>query len=315
MQQGTVLTGPVRVASRLTRVLTPSRRRAIFHGLVLGGWLFVVLNIPRFIEAGLPGRDAITYWIVDPANPYRGNYGAIEFFPYSPPAALVSSLLAALPWPVFLVAWWGVLLGVLAWIGGSWRSLIVLLAIPPVFLDVLYGNIHVLLAAAVVLGFRWPVAWSFVLLTKITPGIGLLWFAIRREWRALILAGAATIVISGAAFLVAPGLWTQWFGALTAAQAREIPWGHAIAVPLPLRLAVAVPLVAWGAWTNRRWTVPVGATLALPVLWTAGLAMLVAVVAVRRDRLSVEPTENALEAAARSRDLPSAEARVGAAQP
>ena len=28
---------------------------------------------------------------------------------------------------------------------------------------------------------RWPAAWAFVLLTKMTPGIGLLWFAFRRD--------------------------------------------------------------------------------------------------------------------------------------
>ena len=34
------------------------------------------------------------------------------------------------------------------------------------------GNIHLLLAAAIVLGFRWPATWSLVLLTKVTPVSG-----------------------------------------------------------------------------------------------------------------------------------------------
>jgi hypothetical protein len=54
------------------------------------------------------------------------------------------------------------------------------------------GNIEVLVALAVVLGFRWPAAWSFILLTKITPGVGLLWFAVRREWRSLAIVAVAT---------------------------------------------------------------------------------------------------------------------------
>ena len=41
---------------------------------------------------------------------------------------------------------------------------------------------------AIVLGFRWPFTWAFVLLTKVTPGVGLLWFAVRREWRSLAIA-------------------------------------------------------------------------------------------------------------------------------
>ena len=40
------------------------------------------------------------------------------------------------------------------------------------------GNIR-LLGVAAVIGFRRP-PWSFVILTKVTPGIGLLWFVVRR---------------------------------------------------------------------------------------------------------------------------------------
>ena len=282
--------------SRMARVLTPGRRRALFHGLVLAGWLFVFLNIPKFIATGLPGRDAIAYWSVDLANPYAGGLDTFGYFPYSPPAAQIASLFHLLPWPVFIGLWWTMLLGVLAWIGGGLRSLIVLLAIPPVFLEVLYGNIHILLAAAVVLGFRWPAAWSFVLLTKVTPGIGLLWFAVRREWRALIVAVGATLAIAGVSFAMVPDLWWQWFGSLTSAQSVPVPWGHAIAVALPIRLAIAIPLVLWGAWTDRRWTVAVAATLALPVLWTAGLSMLVAVVALRRDEAAESRKTSAVTA-------------------
>ena len=49
-----------------------------------------------------------------------------------------------------------------------------------------------------------------------------------------------------------------------------------IALPLLLRLPAAVILVVWGARTNRPWTLPTAAMLALPVLWLVGLAMLTA---------------------------------------
>ena len=68
------------------------------------------------------------------------------------------------------------------------------LAFFPVASELYHGNIDLILAAAIVAGFRWPVAWAVVLHTKLTPGIGLLWFAVRREWRPLLIAGAATIV-------------------------------------------------------------------------------------------------------------------------
>lgn len=55
------------------------------------------------------------------------------------------------------------------------------IAFPLVTEDVVRGNIHTLLAIATVLGFRHPAAWTAVLLTKVTPGVGLVWFAVRRE--------------------------------------------------------------------------------------------------------------------------------------
>ncbi len=63
-----------------------------------------------------------------------------------------------------------------------------MLAFPPVALELYHGNVHLLMAAAIVLGFRYPVGWSFLLLTKVTPGVGLIWFAVRREWRPLLIA-------------------------------------------------------------------------------------------------------------------------------
>jgi hypothetical protein len=44
-----------------------------------------------------------------------------------------------------------------------------------------------------------------------------------------------------------------------------------------VRLPLAVAVVAWGALTDRRWTVPVAAFLALPVIWPSGFALLAAV--------------------------------------
>jgi hypothetical protein len=36
----------------------------------------------------------------------------------------------------------------------------------------------------------------------------------------------------------------------------------------------------WGALTDRRWTVPLAATLALPVLWVSGFAICAAMASV-----------------------------------
>jgi len=142
------------------------------------------------------------------------------------------------------------------------------------------GNIHLLLAAAMVLGFRWPATWALVLLTKITPGIGLLWFAVRGEWRQLAIALGATAAIVAVSFATMPDAWFQWVGVLTRIAGRDGTWA-AVPVPFLVRLPFAVALVVWGARTNRRWTVPVAGMLALPALWYGGLTMLLAVIALR----------------------------------
>ena len=48
--------------------------------------------------------------------------------------------------------------------------LLALLAIPFVAVDLYHGNLHLLIAAAIVLGFRYPAAWGFVVLTVVGCG-------------------------------------------------------------------------------------------------------------------------------------------------
>ena len=120
-----------------------------------------------------------------------------------------------------------------------------------------------------VIGFRKPAAWSFVLLTKVTPGIGLLWFVARREWRNLTIALGATALIVGISFVIAPGLWLEWPRSILAVQGRPAP------VVTVARVLAAALLVIWGARTNRPWTVIVAGTLALAWLDLKTTALLV----------------------------------------
>ena len=59
------------------------------------------------------------------------------------------------------------------------------LLLPPVAAEINAANINFPMGLAIVAAFRWPALWAFPLLTKVTPGVGVLWFAVRREWRAL----------------------------------------------------------------------------------------------------------------------------------
>jgi hypothetical protein len=145
----------------------------------------------------------------------------------------------------------------------------------------LIGNPQAIVAAAIVIGFRWPAAWAFVLLTKIGPGVGLLWFAVRGEWRNLAIAVGTTAAIVAVSVAVAPGMWVEFtrFAVSNAGVAPPVP---VVPIPLFVRLPMSIALIVWGARTDRRWTVPIAAgwaSLALYewsalVIWLAALPLL-----------------------------------------
>lgn len=235
----------------------------------------VILLIPG------TGWDAHVYWSASLAHPYissmAGAAGAPGAYLYSPVFRQMLEPLAILPWPVFHALWLALLIGLILLLTGPLA--IAVLLNPIMLIELAAGNIHVLLATAIVLGFRYPAAWAFVLLTKVTPAVGLLWFLVRREWRSLATVAIATAAVCGVSLALAPGLWVEWIQSLV--RNASIPasdYSGGILGPLTLRGPVAVLIVTWGALTDRRWTVPVAATLALPLLAYINLAMLVALV-------------------------------------
>jgi hypothetical protein len=68
-----------------------------------------------------------------------------------------------------------------------------------------------------------------------------------------------------------PALWGEWLTSLTVNAA--IPADLSLPPPLYVRLPIAAALVAWGARTDRAWTVGIAAMLSLPLLWPHGLAV------------------------------------------
>ena len=227
------------------------------------------------------GWDAHVYWSASLSHPYvatlAGAAGAPGAYLYSPVFRQVLEPLALLPWPVFHALWLALLIGLILLLTGPLA--IVVLLNPIMLIELAAGNIHVLLATAIVLGFRYPATWAFVLLTKVTPGVGVLWFLVRREWRKLAAVALGTLVVSGISFALAPGLWVEWIQSLV--RNASIPasdYTGAIFGPLWLRGPLAAVIVAWGALTDRRWAVPVAATLAIPLLAYFNLSLLVALV-------------------------------------
>jgi hypothetical protein len=222
------------------------------------------------------GMDARCYWVPTLADPYlHSNWLDQIAYPYSPAFLQVLQPIRVLPWQAFMAVWAAILMAAMTYLTGP-RLILLGLAFFGL-MEIWGGNVELLVALAIVLGFRWPAAWSFVLLTKITPGVGLLWFAVRREWRSLAIVAGATGAIAAASYALMPDAWHAWIQVLrdNAGKGGTGTWA-AVPIPFVVRLPFAVVLVVWGARTNRRWTVPVSAMLALPALWYGGLSIMLA---------------------------------------
>ena len=290
-------------AGRFVELGSAGRVRALRDGLVLVGLLFLgYLFAVVAPQVATVGFDAFSYWNIDPAQPYAISTGHLGAFPYSPVLLRAFSLAGGLSWPAFWWLWTAVLVATAAWLGGR-RWWLAVFAFPPVASELYHGNLNLLIAAGIALGFRYPAAWAFVLLSKVTPGVGLVWFAVRREWRSLAVALGVAGAIAAASLLLDADLWRQWLDQQLVVSLRDPIDQSQIAIPLLLRLPVAAVIVAWGGLTNRRWTVPLAAALALPVLWFSGFAILAAIPAIARAELAPRPDRTApavpLAAAAR----------------
>jgi hypothetical protein len=226
--------------------------------------------------------DAYAYWTTRDGSFYdTATTGRIGAYLYSPAFAQILTPLVWLPLAIF-TALWTALNGATLWFLVRRRALPSLLFLPIAF-EIISGNVHLLYAAAIVLGFRWPAAWALMFLTKVTPGVGVVWFLVRRDWRSLAIALGATAAIAAASYLLDSAQWTRWLDLLRtdvsgagAASFNTVGWYAPIA--LAPRLVAAVALVAFAARTDRRWLLPVGVVLAMPVLWLNSLAVLAACV-------------------------------------
>jgi hypothetical protein len=223
------------------------------------------------------GQDARCYYQATLADPYlHSEWNDPIAYVYSPAFLQLVTPLTQLPWQAFMAVWTALLIASVRFLTGP-GLLAAGLLFPFTAMEVAGGNVSLLLGVAIVVGFRWPWAWSLVLLTKITPGIGLLWFAVRGEWRHLVVALGATALVVAVSGAMLPQQWRDWVDVIVANAGKGGTWAS-VPVPLWIRLPVAIAVVVWGARTDRAWAVPVAAMLALPALWYGGISMLIAAI-------------------------------------
>ena len=114
--------------------------------------------------------DVHAFWAADPTNLYAARPARVRRLLLLAGVRVRRRLGRALPFEVFVAIWRAILLVILVYLAGPF-TLFVLFTVP-VASEINAGNIQLMLALAIVVGFRWPATWAFVLLTKLTPGVG-----------------------------------------------------------------------------------------------------------------------------------------------
>lgn len=254
----------------------------IFHALAFGLWS--------------PGEDALIYHEADLDDLYRGHVFT-ETYNYSPAFAWWIQPLQALQFGAFrtlIVA--ANMAGFVLLIGPVFAAVVLLAQLAPVWAEFQLGNLNFAAGALLVLGFRHSSAYAPLLLSKVTPGIGLVWFAARREWRSLGIALVGTALLALPAVVTHPHTWGQFAGSLL----NNAELDAQIGAPIVLRGVLAVLVIAWGAVSGRRWTVPVGAALVAHVNGGGWLIVLAAVPLLRDSLRERSPADQGAAPSART---------------
>jgi hypothetical protein len=211
------------------------------------------------VTANVIGNDAHAYWLTGHHNHLYGvGPGKVDAFLYSPAFATAVWPLTHLSYDVFLPLWIVVEVATFAWLlaplGWRWAVPLLLLCVPVMT----QGQIVGLLCVSAVLGLSHPTAWAFPLLTKITSGLGIIWFAARMEWRALGILIGTVAAVSALSIAITPLAWSDWIHFL-------LRHGGGSGKFLYLRVTVAVLLTALGAKLHKPWVLAPAMWLASPV--------------------------------------------------
>lgn len=251
--------------------------RVVRDALAIAGLVALFLTLAGVIEfhgdriGWSYARDLYAYWAADPADPYANPVGVGFAYLYSPLFLQATLPVKLLPFDILAVVWLVAGVAALWWLRALW-----MLVIPGVSTDLLLGNINVFIALAIVLALQRPAFWAVPMLTKVSPGVGILWHVARREWRPLAWGIGIMLALVLVSFVLQPAAWVAWvellLKSLSTRGASTSEFG-----PLSLRLPIAAAIVVGAAVTRRPWAVPIATLIAMPVIWPATLAVLTAI--------------------------------------
>ena len=272
---------PVR-AGRLT--LPPPGLVAL---AAIGAGLLLVVASLRW--AGF--QDEHAYWLAaqrlvagqplynptaQPGTPYAYWYPPVLAQVLAPFTLVLSDL-------TFSLVWTALLLGCLVYLAD--RRLLVALAMVaflPVAVELWYRNVHLVLAALVVLALRrWPYAWIPATAIKMTPVIGLVYMVAGGRLRDAFKVGIAGLAVLAFSAAVSPQAWQQFVDVVVAMGGTT--GASLVPVPFLLRLVVAILLAVLGGRVHGRFgesLLVIALVVGNPTLWATSLSLLVMLVPV-----------------------------------
>jgi hypothetical protein len=223
-------------------------------GSVVGLAVFV-MGYGQHLEA----PDARVYWEVRLPGAYTEGGTLYDYvFHYSPAFAWWIGPLQWVDFPTFATLVMAGQVAGLAYLVKPPIALALMAAqVPVIWYTVTGGGLDLIAAAIFALALSRPALWSILLLSKVTPGIGVAWHLFRGEWRSLAIAVLATLAVAVPALILFPAEWWT-FGQHLLIDAHDDGIAR---TPVAIRIALALALIGYAARTDRIYLVPVGVAL------------------------------------------------------
>jgi hypothetical protein len=264
-------------------------QRARFLGLAALaaiGAVFLAVIVATFWTT--PGDD-LAYWIAGHRLALGlPIYTAPEFafepfaYHYPPPVAQVlAPITLVVPAFAYAIAYRGLMLAALWDLAGRrMLNMLAFVAFVPMAVAVRIENVEIFMALGIVLGLRrWPWLFTIGALVKVSPGLGLVYLALRRRWRDVAVSAALGAVIVGVSYALAPDLWREWIATITGR--ADVIGNSLIPVAYVYRAIAGFILAILGGLLGRRrgeLILVAGITIANPGLSLQGFAVLAAAV-------------------------------------
>lgn len=272
--------------------MTPRERVTFAVLAVLGavGATLLAVIVAKFWSA--PGDD-LAYWIAgDRLRTGQPIYatGDAAFAPYAyhyppPLAQVLAPVTLVVPAVAYLIIYRGLML-IALWdlAGRKMLQMLALLAFVPVAVALRIENVDIFMAMAIVLGLRrWPWIFAIGTLVKVSPGLGIIYLAMRRRWRDVAVSLLLGGLVTGISFAMAPDLWRGWLDSI--AGRADIIGNSLLPVPYTFRVIAGIVFaVAGGVVGQRRGELLLvaGMTIANPGLAVNGFAVLIAAIPIWR---------------------------------